>query len=253
MVVDFSTIIATPVVDLAGIALGAIVLALLVYRTLRWRKTAPSLFDYVVLVLYESRKLGFVQNLRVLLSVVFNDTATQRTSFPRFRSNFVHLSTFWGFVGLAATTTLSWILNPYVEPLELTHPVRILGNVSGVMIMIGLTVALLRRIIYGSVRTRTTEYDLFFFALIYAASVTGFAVEYGSMADLVALTHALYYLHIAAVALLILTAPFSKFVHALKLPILILFYRYRCALLERGILVPMMPVGALNQELLRAC
>jgi nitrate reductase gamma subunit len=101
------------------------------------------------------------------------------------------------------------------------------------------------------VRERTSGYDLLFFSLLYATAISGFATEFASMEGVYVPTFFAYWTHIVLVAMLFLTAPLTKFVLSIKLPLLILFYRLREALVKKGELVPFQPIGSLEQELLR--
>lgn len=238
-------------IDTAAYFVIVVIGLLLVYQIYRFRSGAVFIFNYIVLVYRSATKLGTEKTLRIVISVALRDFTGQMSSFETYRRQFTHLCIFWGFVGLAVTTTLDDIVNHSGLPLPLLSPVRILGNTSGVVIMVGLTIALFRRIIYKEMRERTSGYDILFFSLLYATAITGFATEFMSMANLYVPTYVSYLTHIALVGALLLTAPLTKFVHSLKLPLLLLFYRLRQALVEKGELVPFQPIGDLEEQLLR--
>lgn len=250
MVVEFPAILEASLVDSAAYLILAIIFVLLAYRIYAFRASAGVIFGYILLVYRSATKLGLRKTLSILISVALRDFATQLTSFETNREQLIHLCIFWGFAGLAVTTTIDNFVNHEGLSLPLTHPVRILGNVSGVVIMIGLTLALVRRLTSKAFSQSTSGYDLVFFSLLYVTSITGFATEFASMADLYVPTYVTYWAHIILVALLFLTAPVTKFVHSLKLPLLILFYRLRQALVEKGELIPFQPIGALEAQLL---
>jgi len=251
MVVEFPSILTSSVVDMAAYVVLAIVALLLAYRIYAFRKGAGFIFNYIVLVYLSAAKLGLRKTLGIVVSVALKDFAGQMTSFETYRRQFTHLCIFWGFAGLAVTTTIDNFVNHEGLPLPLLSPVRILGNVSGVLIMIGLTIAIARRVVYKEVRERTSGYDLLFFSVLYVTAITGFTTEFASMADVYVPTFVSYWAHITLVGLLFVTAPLTKFVHSLKLPLLILFYRLRQALVEKGELVPFQPIGVLEEQLLR--
>jgi nitrate reductase gamma subunit len=234
--VDFSKIIPTEYVDIAGYSAAVVVALGLIYRALKWRRDVPPIFGYFTLVLFEARQLGFKKIIRVLLKVIFFDFITQASSFQTWRSVLIHLSIFYGFVGLAITTTLVFIFNASGHPLPLDHPFVILGTVSGAIILAGLTVALLRRSLIIDVRSRTSRYDSLFITILYITILSGFLEEIASRTDFVSGANLFYYIHLTFIAMLILTAPFTKFIHAVKIPLLILFNRYRYELIANGIL-----------------
>jgi len=250
MVVNFPSIIPVAAIEIAGYAAVHILAVLLIYRVDSFRSGALFIFNYIALTYRSTAKLGAKKTIRIFGSVILHDVATQRSSFDTRKAKFVHLSIFWGFAGLAVTTTLDSVVNHSGDPLPLTHPVRILGNVSGVVLMLGLTLALLRRSFSSSLRERTSNYDLVFFLLLYASAITGFATEFASEANLDIPSYIIYLSHIILVTSLLITAPFTKFVHSIKLPVLILFYRYRHALIEQGVIVQWQPIGDLNEKLL---
>ncbi len=251
MVVEFPSILAPPILDSLAYLILAVVAALLVYRIYQFRAGAAFIFNYIVMVYRSAIKLGLAKTLGIVISVVLKDFAGQTSSFESYRRQFTHLCIFWGFAGLAVTTTMDDIVNHAGLPLPLSSPVRLLGNVSGALLMVGLTIALFRRLIYREMRERTSGYDLLFFSLLCATAITGFATEFASMANAYVPTYISYWAHIVLVCLLFVTAPLTKFVHSIKLPLLILFYRLREALIAKGELVPFQPIGVLEQELLR--
>lgn len=237
--------------DLLAYIVIPVVLLLLLYRLYKFRMGAVFIFNYIVMVYRSSLKLGLSKTLGIVVSVALKDFAGQMSSFETVRRHFTHLCIFWGFAGLMVTTTIDNFVNHPGLPLPLLSPVRILGNLSGVVLMVGLTISLGRRLVYKEVRERTSGYDLLFFSVLYATAITGFATEFTSMAGIYTPTFVSYWTHIILVALLFLTAPLTKFVHSIKLPLLILFYRLREALVTKGEIVPFQPIGVLEQELLR--
>jgi len=135
------------------------------------------------------------------------------------------MAMFWGFLGLAITTTLDEILNPTAGPLPLLSPVRILGNVSGVFFVAGVSYSLGRRLLVQSVRENSTKGDAVFLSLLILTGVTGFVTEIFSQFNLVAPDSFSYWFHLILVTALLATAPFTKFVHAIGRPILLLVRR----------------------------
>ena len=129
-----------------------------------------------------------------------------------------HFMIMWGFIGLGITTTLDAIVNFEAVPLPLLHPVRILGNVSGIVFMAGLTLALTRRLFSPEVRSTTTTSDWLFLISMYGTGATGFLVQwYADTANYLG-TAISYVVHLIFVAFLLTTAPWTKFIHALWRP-----------------------------------
>lgn len=137
-----------------------------------------------------------------------------------------HFMIMWGFIGLFITTSLDALVNPEAVPLPILHPVRIIGNVSGVIYMAGLTLAILRRLLKSDVRQVTTLSDFSFLIIMYGSGLTGFMVQWYADTGNAFGTAATYIAHLFFVALLIPTAPWTKFIHALWRPSWIIYSRF---------------------------
>jgi quinone-modifying oxidoreductase, subunit QmoC len=128
-----------------------------------------------------------------------------------------HLSLFWGFVG-AATTSGLLVVAMYgfgkELPLPQVHPIKILGNISAVLLVVGvgwLAVNRLTREAAGA----SKPFDRFFMGLVLGVVFTGVIVELGRYLFPVWLAVGLYVVHLGIVLSLFLTFPYSKFAHAL--------------------------------------
>ena len=138
---------------------------------------------------------------------------------------FAHMAMFWGFVGLAITTVMDEILNPAAAPLPITSPVRILGNITGIFFVGGVAFSLGRRLVVSDVRKNSTVGDAVFLLLLLLTGVTGFMTEAFSNLNLVTADNFSYWSHLVLITALLVTAPFTKFVHAIGRPILLLVKR----------------------------
>jgi hypothetical protein len=134
---------------------------------------------------------------------------------------FVHGSILWGFLGLLAATALDWLLDlagikPTGTMVPLWYPVRLLGTVSGIFLVYGTTVAIVKRL--GKADKPSSHSllsDWVFLLLLWLAGVTGFALEVALY--LPAPQTWGYYMFIVHVVIsmeLVLLAPFTKFAHA---------------------------------------
>ena len=137
-----------------------------------------------------------------------------------------HLAIFYGFLGLLAATTgaaiyteifpvlgIDWQDNELSLPIW--DPVKIVGNVGGIALLIGLTQVL------STWRRRTSDRapysDWFFPALLGLTALSGFAVEILRFAG-VRLAYPAYAVHLVFVFALFVYFPFSKFAHAMYYP-----------------------------------
>ncbi len=191
------------------------------FSLLRWRSAlADSLPRLKTSALSAgTRSRLFAQNLGI---DVFYQKSIADCSRTRWAA---HMAMFWGFLGLAATTTLDAMVNPSAAPLSLSSPVRILGNVSGILFLAGVSYSLGRRLVVPSVRKNTTRGDSIFLLMLFLTGVSGFATEIFSDLNIFFPDGFSYWFHILLVAGLLASAPFSKFVHSIGRPILLLVRR----------------------------
>lgn len=142
----------------------------------------------------------------------------------------VHLAILWGFLGLLAATILDYIFIALL-PLGITTfwPARIIGTISGVVMMAGVTAAIVRRL--GKVEknvARTDPMDWWLLWVLWILGITGFWLEVAvtlrasnALSDIVLLVH-------AALAMeLILLTTFTKFAHVIYRPLALFAYFVR--------------------------
>ncbi len=129
-----------------------------------------------------------------------------------------HLALFWGFIGALITTTLV-VIALYgfgVElPLPQWHPFKILGNVSALLLIVGVIWLLANRLSNDRAAGTSRAFDNFFLALVIGLVFTGVFTELGRYIFPVPLALGIYVLHLGIILSLFLTFPFSKFAHAL--------------------------------------
>ena len=134
-----------------------------------------------------------------------------------------HLLIFWGFVFTGISTILAWATNPQNLVLDITNPVKLFGNAVGILILFGFAAMFYVRYNEKIGMWHITRGDYFILALFFSV-VTGFitqqAVYSYPTADVIAAT---FWIHMALVILLIATAPFTKFGHALFKPVWLLY------------------------------
>ena len=193
----------------------------ILFGVLRWRKALveklPRSTDHTLPTMSRARMLADTLAVDVFYQKPIADCSRTRW--------FAHLAMFWGFVGLAVTTTLDAILNPTAGPLALSNPVRILGNISGIFFVAGVSVSLGRRLVVRSVRENSTAGDAIFLLLLILTGLSGFTTEVFSNLNLVSADSFSYWSHLILVAALLVSAPFTKFVHAIGRPILLFVKR----------------------------
>jgi len=147
------------------------------------------------------------------------------------RSN-AHMLTMYGFLGLGLTTTLVAIvyyLDKFgfqvdVTPLPFANPIKILGNVSGLLALTGILLVLMRRLSSkeGGV---TVSFDMIFILVILLTVLSGFLAQATRVMNLASLAYFIYYAHLVFVFFLLAYAPHTKFAH--------IFYRTAAMIYHR--------------------
>ncbi len=159
---------------------------------------------------------GFIISL--LLTLV--DVATHsyfrmcKVNKPRGRA---HLAIFYGFLFLFAATTGSFIYLLLGKDLSLpiSDPVKIIGNVGGIALFLGLTWISWRRLTRRDEAGRGRYFDWYFVGVLYVLTITGFVVEAARYADLRDWAYPLYAFHLVFYFMLFTYLPFTKFAHVI--------------------------------------
>jgi quinone-modifying oxidoreductase subunit QmoC len=129
-----------------------------------------------------------------------------------------HLLVLWGFVGAAITSGLL-VVALYAfhteMPLPLGHPFKVLGNVSGVLLVIGGVLLVSNRLNNNDRVGASTAFDTFFLVVVGGVIATGVLSEAGRLTFPAEFACALYVVHLGVVLSLFLTFPYSKFAHLL--------------------------------------
>jgi quinone-modifying oxidoreductase subunit QmoC len=127
-----------------------------------------------------------------------------------------HLAVFYGFLGLVVTTTSVGIgiyAFGYLTPWPLWHPVKLLGNASGLAVIAALAVFTWRRIADGERAGKSTYSDWLFLAILLLTTLTGFLCQALRLADLPWLAYPMYVVHLVLIFFLLVYIPYSKFAH----------------------------------------
>lgn len=226
--VDRNTVLNKNIVDIAAFtSLGIIIVGLLVRIRSR---TVPFLIQEIVAIIRTPPK-GYAANggtrenhVKGVLGTLFTVLIGRVLLLGKmgvcedFQQWMSHFLIMWGFIGLAVTTTIDAIVNSSAVPLPLLHPIRILGNLTGVIFMAGLTLAIARRALLPQARTTSRLGDWVFLLSLYSTGATGFAVQWFATTANSIGTSLSYLAHLVFIALLLTSAPWSKFIHALWRP-----------------------------------
>jgi len=127
-----------------------------------------------------------------------------------------HLAVFYGFLGLVVTTTSVGIgiyAFGYLTPWPLWHPVKILGNLSGVAVLAACGVFLYRRVKDKEKAGKSTYSDWLFLWVLTLTTLTGFLSEVTRLAEIPPLAYWVYFIHLVFIFFLLVYIPYSKFAH----------------------------------------
>ena len=143
----------------------------------------------------------------------------------------------YGFCGLMLADIFMQVFNPARGELSSGLAwIKILAVLSGAAVLIG--------VCYVFYRYKTDEYidngltlgrDFLFVNLLFHTIVSGFLTMWLNRAGITEWIMAIYIYHIASIMLLILTAPFTRFMHAWIAPAMIAMTRLTEAIVESGV------------------
>lgn len=129
-----------------------------------------------------------------------------------------HLLVFYAFLGLVVTTTSVGIgiyAFGYLTPWPFWHPVKILGNLSGIGLIAGCALFSYRRITEQQRAGKNTYSDMLFLTVLLATAITGYLCESLRLAAIRELAYPMYYVHLVSVFFLLVYFPYSKLSHVI--------------------------------------
>ncbi len=186
-------------IHLAGLVLGAFVIVI-------------AIANATVMYRYTTGKRRLTKNIKVwinsLIKIIINEVMIQERyskCSDRLR-RYAHLFVVWGFILLMIATTIDYITG--TRPL----PGILLGFTGGIMIILGSGFFIYQRLKGREPYSHYSDFaDWAFIILIFLAGCTGFLLDFltGQYAAVI------MYIHLTIVFDLIVTAPFTKFAHAI--------------------------------------
>ena len=127
-----------------------------------------------------------------------------------------HLAVFYGFLGLVITTTsvaIGLYVFGYFTPWPLWHPVKILGNVSGLAVLAACGVFFYRRLTDREEGGKNAYWDWLFLSILALTTITGFLSELLRLGNIPFLAYWVYFIHLVFIFSLLVYIPYSKFAH----------------------------------------
>jgi hypothetical protein len=144
---------------------------------------------------------------------------------------FIHASVMWGFLGLLAATSLDYALallgiKETGTWVPIWYPVRLLGTVTGMFLVYGTSVAIVKRILKTDrAFAFSSVSDWAFLILMWLSGVSGFALELALYLPQPALWgYWMFLFHVAVAMEMVLLVPFTKFAHAIYRTVALFIY-----------------------------
>lgn len=139
----------------------------------------------------------------------------KKCDYAKGRTN-AHLLTFYGFVGLAITTTWAMFYLyalQWESPYPLRDPLKIWGNLSALALLTGITLIVRNRRKTSPRAGLGSYFDWLLITIIYTITVTGILSEVLRLLNIPSLAYPVYFIHLVFVFFLFAYAPFSKMAH----------------------------------------
>lgn len=180
----------------------------------------------------DKKELSFITGLALTIKEIvshsrFSDCDTNR---PR---RIGHMLLLFGFVGAMVTTGAIFLLSflphylsqlglesihglfepPYDKAIGLPHPVKILGALSGLALVIGGGMLIYRRLMNRDEVGANGYSDCLFLYLLFFTGLTGMLSWLIRLTGVAMLAYGSYFLHLVCVYFLLWYMPYSKFAH----------------------------------------
>lgn len=199
---------------------------------LYWLKLAgfAQLWPYVM-------RFGLFKSGWIALKSLFIDGFLVASLWKRSKHRwFMHGLMLYGMFGLMVADILMQIYNPTRGDLPLLNPLKLLPVVSGVAVLLG--------VFYVMYRYRTDRFidngltlgrDFLFVNLLFHTVVSGFLSMLVNRLGITDYVMPIYIYHLCAIAILVLSAPYTRFNHAFIVPALVAMTRVSDAIAASGI------------------
>ena len=110
-------------------------------------------------------------------------------------------------------------------PLEFWNPVKVLGNISGLFLLIGCGIMIWQRVIDKDMRANSNYSDWLFIISLFLLTISGLIVEIARLQNWSYAYH-LYFVHLVLVWMVIMYIPYTKFAHFIYRTVAMIYSKY---------------------------
>jgi len=165
------------------------------------------------ITLPEKKKSFIIVLIETIIEIVthrnFNTCSSSSTRF------WGHFLIFYGFFGAMATAGLAVgaLVLFDLSPIPLFHPIKILGNLSGIALVVGCIVVTIKRLRTKSDKGTSTYSDWLLIIFVFLVAFTGLLTQTMRLLDVPFLAYNIYFVHMVFIFFLLWYAPYSKMAH----------------------------------------
>jgi quinone-modifying oxidoreductase subunit QmoC len=165
-------------------------------------------------ITHSEKKKNFIQVLieTIIEIASHKNFSTCPTSSSRYWG---HLLIFYGFFGAMATAGLAVgaLVLFDLTPIPLFHPIKILGNLSGIAMVVGCILVTIKRLQTKSDKGTSTYSDWLLIVFVFLVASTGLLTQTMRLFDVPFLAYNIYFVHMVFIFFLLWYAPYSKMAH----------------------------------------
>jgi quinone-modifying oxidoreductase subunit QmoC len=126
-------------------------------------------------------------------------------------------------------TTVAVVISAYIfhyYPLPLWHPLKIFGNFSTVLMVVGVSWIMLDRANQRQGYEKSTNRDWTFVGILGTVAFTGILTEVLRYANVPPVAYPVYFIHLVVVFALLIYLPYSRFAHMIYRTVALVHARY---------------------------
>ncbi|MBM3325366.1 MAG: (Fe-S)-binding protein [Calditrichaeota bacterium] len=174
-----------------------------------------------------SGQIGFIRAVYETILEIITHNRFEKCDTNRYRK-LAHFLIFFGFMGAMATAGLALIamvVFHYGPPIEMSHPIKWLGNASGIAMVVGLTIVIVQRGGNAERAGKPNYSHWLFIWMTLSVAATGLLTQIMRLINEPVLAYPMYFVHLVAVFFLLWYAPYSQLGHMFYRTIALVYAR----------------------------